>query len=91
MEEVMSTCPVLDLPYFCQPFVLECDALGDRSGIVLLQNIHPMDFESMKLCDYEQHYSIYDIEILTIMHALAMFRPYLVANQFKVKTDHNSL
>jgi hypothetical protein len=30
MKQVMSLCPVLALPDFTQPFVLECDAFRDR-------------------------------------------------------------
>ena len=36
-------------------------------------------------------YPIYDKEMLAIMHALAKFRQYLVGNEFRVRTDHNSL
>ena len=36
-------------------------------------------------------YSIYDKEMLVIMHALAKFRQYLVGGKIIVKTDHNSL
>jgi hypothetical protein len=36
-------------------------------------------------------YSIYEKEMLAIMHALIKFRQYLVGNKFVVKTDHNSL
>ena len=28
MKEIMSSCPVLSLPNFSNPFVLECDAYG---------------------------------------------------------------
>jgi hypothetical protein len=91
MKHVMSSCHVLALLDFTQPFVLECDASGIGIGAVLMQNNHPISFESHKLKEYEQHYSIYNKDMLAIMHALAKFRKYLVGNQFKVKTDHNSL
>ena len=86
----MSSCPVLALPDFSQPFVVECDASGEDLRAVLMQNYHPIAFESRKLKNYERHYSIYDKEMLAILHALRKFRQYLVGNKFKIKTDHNS-
>ena len=87
----MGTCPVLALPDFTLPFVLECDASGERIGAVLMQGGHPIVFESRKLSQPESLYSIYDKEMLEIMHALTKFRQYLVGSKFEVKTDHNSL
>jgi hypothetical protein len=49
MKEVMSTCPVLALPDFGIPFTLECDALGEGIGAMLMQNRHPLAYESWKL------------------------------------------
>jgi hypothetical protein len=36
-------------------------------------------------------YTIYEKEMLAIMHALAKFRKYLVGARFVVKSNHNSL
>ena len=56
-----------------------------------MQNHHLIAFESRKLKDYERHYSIYDKEMLAILHVLTKFKQYLVGNRFKIKTNHNSL
>ena len=91
MKEVMYTCPVLALPDFTLPFVLECDASDEGIDLVLMQGGHPIVFKSRNLSQPERLYSIYDKEMLAIMHALTKFRQYLVGNKFMVKTDHSSL
>lgn len=58
---------------------------------MLTQGGHPIAFQSRKLLPHERLYSVYEKEMLAMMHALAKFRQYLGVNQFKVKTDHNSL
>ncbi|XP_059066315.1 uncharacterized mitochondrial protein AtMg00860-like [Cryptomeria japonica] len=74
LKEVMSTCSVLTLPDFTPPFILECDASGEGIGAVLMQDRHPIAFESRKLSGVERLYSIYDKEMLAIIHALTKFR-----------------
>ena len=91
MKKIMSSCHVLALPDFTQPFIVECDASGEGIGAVLMQNRHLIAFECRKLKDYERHYSIYDKEMLANLDALTKFRQYLVGSRFKIKTDHNSL
>ena len=87
----MGTCPVLTLLDFTLPFVLECDASDEGIGAVLMQGGHPIVFKRWKLIQPARLYSIYDKEMLAIMHALTKFRQYLVGSKFVVKTDHNRL
>lgn len=54
-----------------------------------MQNRHPLAYESQKLRGPELLYTIYDKEMLAIMHALAKFRKYLVGARFVVRSDHN--
>jgi hypothetical protein len=91
MNQVMGSCPILALPDFTHPFFLECDASRIGIGSILIQNDHPIALESQKIQEYERNYSIYDKEMLSIMHALTKFQQYLVGNRFKVKSDHNIL
>ena len=56
MKKVMSSCPILALLDFSQPFILECDASAEGIGVVLMQKKHPVAFERKKLKDYECHY-----------------------------------
>ena len=71
MKEIMSSFMVLSLLDISKPVVWECDAYGEGIGVVLMQERHPIAFESRKLQPHEMLYSIYDKEILAIMHALA--------------------
>jgi hypothetical protein len=91
MNKVMSMCPVIALPDFGLPFTLECDASREGIGTVLMQNRHPLMYESQKIRGPELLYNIYDKEMLAIMHALAKFRQYLVGARFVVRSDHNSI
>ena len=45
----MSRNPVLATPKFSKPFVIECDASSFEIGAILMQDNHPIAFESKKL------------------------------------------
>ncbi|XP_057837506.2 uncharacterized protein LOC131047721 [Cryptomeria japonica] len=70
---------------------MQCDASSEGIGVVLMQEKHPIAFESKKLRGPERSYNIYDKETLAIIHALAKFKQYLVGSKFIVKIDHNNL
>lgn len=51
----------------------------------------PINFRSQNIRELERIYSIFDKDILAILHVLAKFMEYLVGGIFGVKKKHNSL
>ena len=70
----MSSTPVLATLDFTKPFVVECDVLGFGKGAVLMQEGHPIAFESKKFNKRESLKSMYDKIMLAIIHALTKWR-----------------
>ena len=60
MKAVIRNCPILPLPDFSKPFVLECDASGEVIGDVLKEGKHAIYFESRRIQPHENICSIYD-------------------------------
>ena len=91
LKNVMSSTPVLATLDFTKPFVVECDASGFEIGAVLMQEGHPIAFECRKLNKRERLKSMYDKEMLAIIHALTKWRQYLLWSKILIRTNHNSL
>jgi hypothetical protein len=87
----MSHTPVLVLPDFNLPFVIETDACEDGIGAVLLQQGHPVAYLSRALGVNDKKLSIYEKEFMAIMMAVDKWRAYLQRGPFTIKTDHKSL
>jgi hypothetical protein len=87
----MCTTPVLALPNFTKTFLLECDASGKGIGVVLMQEGRPLAFTSKQLSERNLGKSIYEKEMLDIMHVIDLWCSYLLGQRFQIKTDHQSL
>jgi hypothetical protein len=77
LKLAMSSTPVLALPDFSQPFILETDACAFGVGAVLSQHNHPIAYYSKTLGVANQKLSIYEKEFLVIMMAVDKWRCYL--------------
>ncbi|XP_027093589.2 uncharacterized protein [Coffea arabica] len=91
LKEAMSTTPVLTLPDFTKPFVLETDASQAAIGAVLMQQGKAIAYMSQVLGKKNQTLSIYEKELLSLITAVQKWKHYLLGGHFVIKTDHESL
>jgi hypothetical protein len=91
LKQAMSSTPVLALPDFSKPFIIETDACDVGIGAVLMQGQQPVAFLSKALSSQHKHLSIYEKEFLALIMAVDKWRQYLQHQEFIIKTDHKSL
>nr|GLL19764.1 hypothetical protein CK203_107764 [Ipomoea trifida] len=90
-KEAMVTAPTLAMLDFSYPFTIETDASGCGIGAVLSQRGHPIAFMSQALGRSKLSWSIYAKEMLAILTAIRLWRPYLLGRRFYIFTDQKSL
>lgn len=91
LKLAMTTLPVLRLPDFTQPFVVETDASGTGIGAVLSQENRPVAYISKGFSSSGRVKSVYEQKFLAIVFAVTKWRHYLTGNQFTIRTDQKSL
>ncbi|KAJ7944105.1 Retrotransposon protein, putative, Ty3-gypsy subclass [Quillaja saponaria] len=91
MKLAMINDPVLALPDISKPFKVQTDASNYALGGVLLQESHPVAYESHKLSQAERRYTAQEKEMLAVIHCLRVWRHYLLGSKFIVKTDNTGV
>ena len=88
LKQEMTREPVLALSDFAKPYEVRTDASDYAIGGVLMQDGHPIAFESRKLNETEHRYTVQEKEMTAVVHCLHTWRHYLLGSRFVVLTDN---
>ena len=95
LKSHLLSAPILVLPDWSKPFILDTDASDLGIGAVLSQihndKEHVIAYASRTLTKAERNYCVTKKELLAVVTFLQHFRPYLLGAPFTIRTDHGVL
>jgi hypothetical protein len=80
LKVLLTTAPVLAQPDIEKPFDVYCDTSGSGLGCVLMQEVRVIAYASRQLHRHEDHYPTHDLELAAVVHALKIWRHYLMGH-----------
>ena len=87
----MTIASVLVLLDLSKSFSIYCDASRQGLRCVLMQEGRVVAYASRQLRKHELKYPTHDLELATVVHALKIWRHYLIGHKSDIYTDHKSL
>jgi hypothetical protein len=78
LKRRLTTAPMLTLPDIQRDFVVYCYASRQGLGCVLMQDGKVVAYASCQLKPHEQNYPTHDLEFAAVVHALKIWRHYLI-------------
>jgi hypothetical protein len=91
LKKWLTSSPVLVLPDPTKKFDIYCDASHQGLGCVLMQEGQVVCYASRQLRKHEENYPTHDLEIVAVVHALKIWRHYLIGHRCEIYSDHKSL
>jgi hypothetical protein len=87
----LTSAPVLILPNISKKFDIYCDTSRQGLGCVLMQDGQVVSYTSCQLRKHEENYPTHDLELAAVVHALKIWRHYLIGHLCEIYSDHKSL
>jgi hypothetical protein len=91
LRKRLTSAPVLTLPDITRSFDVYCDASRSSLGCVLMQDGKVVSYASQQLRKHEENYPTHDLELVVVVHALKIWRHYIIGHWCEIYTDHKSL
>jgi hypothetical protein len=91
LKKRLTTAPVLILLDLNKKFSTYCDASHQGLRCVLMQEDRVVAYASRQLRKHELNYPTHDLELAAVVHALKIWRHYLIGHKSDIYTDHKSL
>ncbi|WVZ75572.1 LOW QUALITY PROTEIN: hypothetical protein U9M48_023611 [Paspalum notatum var. saurae] len=91
LKRLLTSALVLAQPDVTKPFDVYCDASGNGLGCVFMQEGRVIAYASRQLRKHEANYPTHDLELAAVVHALKIWRHYLLGNTCHIYTDHKCL
>jgi ribonuclease HI len=91
LKKRLTMVPVLVLPNLSKKFEIYCDASSQGLGCVLMQEGQVVLYAFHQLRKHEENYPTHDLELAAVVHALKVWRHYLISHRCEIYSDHNSL
>jgi hypothetical protein len=90
LKKLLTIAPMLAQPNIEKSFDVYCDASGTGIGCVLMQEGRVIAYASRQLRCHVEHYPTHDLELAVVVHALKIWRHYMLGNTCHIYTDHKS-
>jgi ribonuclease HI len=91
LRSKLMAAPVLIMPDLKKNFDIYCDASRQGMGCVLMKEGHIIAYTSRQLRKHELNYPTHNLELAAVVHALKIWRHYIMGTKCRVYTDHKSL
>jgi hypothetical protein len=91
LQKRLTTAPVLTMLDMEKPFSIYCDTSGQGLGCVLMQDDHVVAYASRQLIKHEEKNLTHDLELAAIVHALKIWRHYIIGKRCEVYSNQKSL
>jgi hypothetical protein len=84
LKKRLTSTPVLILPDLTKKFDIYCDTSCQGLGCVLMQGRQVVSYASRQLRKHEENYRTHDLELAAVVHALKIWRLYLIGHRCEI-------